>query len=82
MTDPLGQSQVLPYLIGLTENGFQITLISCEKEEAYKKNKDLISSICSTNKIDWQPIFYTKNPPILSTLWDIIKLNRVTKALH
>lgn len=31
MTDPLGQSQVLPYLVGLSKEGFQFTLVSCEK---------------------------------------------------
>ena len=31
MTDPLGRSQVLPYLQGLSERGHEITLLSCEK---------------------------------------------------
>jgi hypothetical protein len=31
MTDPLGQSQVIPYLIGLTKKGHNISIISCEK---------------------------------------------------
>ena len=31
MTDPLGQSQVLPYLIGLTKEGFTFHIISFEK---------------------------------------------------
>jgi glycosyltransferase involved in cell wall biosynthesis len=82
MTDPLGQSQVLPYLIGLAKAGYQITLISCEKKKPFEKNETLITTICTANNIDWQPIFYTKNPPVLSTLWDIIKLNKKTKELH
>tara|TARA_B110000046_G_scaffold173155_1_gene195516 strand:+ start:1255 stop:2487 length:1233 start_codon:yes stop_codon:yes gene_type:complete len=82
MTDPLGQSQVLPYIIGLTKNGYEFTLISCEKKEKYLENKTIIENICLANNIDWQPLFYTKNPPILSTLWDIIKLSRLAKATH
>ena len=31
MSDPLGQSQVLPYLAGLTRRGHRITLVSFEK---------------------------------------------------
>lgn len=82
MTDPLGQSQVLPYLIGLSKEGFQFTLISFEKTERYAKNKSTIEQICKDNKIDWQPLFYTKKPPVFSTIWDIIKLNKKVKQLH
>ena len=82
MTDPLGQSQVLPYIIGLTKKGYQFTLISCEKRERYQQNKTIIESICAENNIDWQPIFYTKKPPVLSTVWDILKLNNKVKQLH
>jgi hypothetical protein len=35
MTDPLGQSQVIPYLQGLSRAGYKIFLISCEKKEVY-----------------------------------------------
>jgi hypothetical protein len=38
MTDPLGQSQVLPYISGLSKLGYQFTLISCEKPEHTIKN--------------------------------------------
>jgi hypothetical protein len=45
MTDPLGQSQVIPYLAGLSAKGYVFTLISCEKEDAYKKNRDKIDKL-------------------------------------
>ena len=82
MTDPLGQSQVLPYLCHLTKNGYQFTLVSCEKKDRYLQNKTIIEKICAENNIDWQPIFYTKKPPVLSTIWDIYKLNKKVKQLH
>jgi hypothetical protein len=31
MTDPLGQSQVLPYLTELSKQGYAITILSFEK---------------------------------------------------
>ena len=49
MTDSLGQSQVIPYLIGLSKKGFSFTLISCEKEENYTANKEKIAKILSDN---------------------------------
>lgn len=82
MTDPLGQSQVLPYIIGLSKKGHQFTLISFEKKERFIKNKSTIEQICINNNIDWQPLTYTKRPPVFSTIWDIIKLNKKVKQLH
>lgn len=81
MTDPLGQSQVLPYLAGLSEKGYQITLLSCEKPERLI-HKDAIQAICSKYHINWQPIVYTRKPPILSTIKDVRQLKKRAKALH
>ena len=82
MTDTLGQSQVIPYLSGLSDNGFQITLISFEKKERYDKNKDLISGILSQKGIIWAPLFYTKRPPVFSTIWDVLKMIRKASQMH
>ncbi|MBI2281346.1 MAG: glycosyltransferase [Bacteroidetes bacterium] len=82
MTDPLGQSQVLPYIIGLSKHGYSFTLISCEKKERYFQYKATILEICKNHQIDWQPVFYTKKPPILSTIWDIFQMNKKSKILH
>lgn len=81
MTDPLGQSQVLPYLAGLSQKGYKITLLSCEKPERLI-HKDAIQAICSKYHINWQPIVYTRKPPILSTMKDVRKLKKQAKALH
>ena len=82
MTDQLGQSQVLPYIIELSKKGFRFTLISCEKKEKFEKNKDLIRAICSENNIDWQPIAYHKWPPVFSTIWDIYAIRKLALQLH
>ena len=82
MTDPLGQSQVLPYLIGLSKAGYQFTLISFEKPERYLQNKQTIENICQENNIKWYPLSYTKKPPVLSTLKDIWKLRKTVFQLH
>lgn len=81
MTDPLGQSQVLPYLAGLSEKGYKITLLSCEKPERLG-HKETIQAICSKYHINWQPIVYTRKPPVLSTIKDVRRLKQQAKALH
>lgn len=82
MTDPLGQSQVLPYIIGLQKKGISFTLISFEKTERFKQEGIAIKQICQENNIDWKPLFYTKYPKIVSTLFDLLKLYTVINRLQ
>lgn len=82
MTDPLGQSQVLPYLIHISKRGYDITLISFEKEEAYQANKNDIEHLTSNTGIQWTPLSYHKRPPIISTLYDVFSLKKKIKALQ
>lgn len=82
MTDPLGQSQVIPYLQGLQQAGYHIHLLSCEKPEAYAQHKGTVQQLLEKSGIDWMPLTYTKNPPVVSTLLDVIKLRKAVKAIH
>ena len=82
ITDPLGQSQVLPYVLELSRQGFSFTLLSCEKSDAYKKNKGTIEKILEGTNVKWAPISYTKKPPIISTLYDYWRLKRKAVSLH
>lgn len=79
MTDSLGQSQVLPYLVGLSKLNYQITIISFEKSENFEKNKSNIQKIVDDNGIIWKPLNYTKKPPVLSTLYDAFRLRNLVK---
>ena len=81
MTDPLGQSQVLPYLIGLSENGYSFDLISFEKKERFNTVKNTIIDICEKANIVWYPMTYSKRPPVVSTIWDMFKLNQKIKSI-
>ena len=54
LTDPLGQSQVLPYIIGLKQKGYDVTIISFEKTS--QTNREKIKSILSENLIGWIPL--------------------------
>lgn len=83
MTDPLGQSQVLPYICGLSKAGYRFTLISCEKPERdTAENHSRIQAICDAHGIDWHPLTYTKKPPILSTIKDVRAIKKKAFALH
>lgn len=82
LTDPLGQSQVLPYLKGLSSKGYQFTIISAEKQENFLLQKSTVEKIVQDAQIDWQPLFYTKKPPVLSTLWDLQQMYLQAVRLH
>jgi len=82
MTDPLGQSQVIPYLTGLTQHGHSFHLISCDKPERYANRKDFIHQWLTDYPIVWHSLPYTKKPPVLSTIKDIRKMKQLAKTLH
>lgn len=82
MTDPLGQSQVIPYLQGLSKKGFKFYLLSCEKPEAFDKNKEMVKKMLDDYSIEWHPVKYTKKPPVISTCKDILLLRNKAKQIH
>jgi glycosyltransferase involved in cell wall biosynthesis len=79
LTDPLGQSQILPYIKGLSQLGYRFTIISFEKQQAYRKHKSDVATVCKQHGIDWLPQRYHKWPPVLSTLFDVWVLWRNVK---
>lgn len=66
MTDPLGQSQVLPYLVGLSKLGYSIIICSCEKQQNWQQNKQSIENITTQANIIWNYCFYQTGKPFLS----------------
>lgn len=80
MTDPLGQSQVLPYLINLAKKGHKIGIISCEKKENWDLNNNLIQSIISEANIDWNYCFYKSGKPFISQLQNFLSLKKKVVA--
>jgi glycosyltransferase involved in cell wall biosynthesis len=82
MTDPLGQSQVIPYLKGLSKFGYEFTILSCEKKVNYSNEKNEIQNLLSASKIKWVPVKYHKSPPVISTIWDVCRLKQKAFELH
>lgn len=82
MTDPLGQSQVIPYLKGLTADGYRFTLVSCDKKENFLKGRKQVLESISGYPIKWESLPYHKNPPVLSAIYDAWKMKQVVKKIH
>ena len=82
MCDPLGGSQVLPYLFGLAERGHRISLISFEKPDRTDAERKGVALACVEAGIDWHPLPYHKQPPVLSTMVDLFRMRRLAEDLH
>jgi glycosyltransferase involved in cell wall biosynthesis len=82
LTDPLGRSQVLPYLTALGKLGHGFTIISCEKPDRFDRDGELIEKICADAGIAWHPLPYHKRPPVLSSAWDMAATIRLAYKLQ
>jgi glycosyltransferase involved in cell wall biosynthesis len=76
--DPLGASQVVPYLIGLAARGVTISLITFEKPKrwAHGLARDETRRRLEASGIQWRPLRYHKRPRLAGTLWDVIAGSR------
>ncbi|MDB3905894.1 glycosyltransferase [Crocinitomicaceae bacterium] len=82
MTDPLGQSQVLPYIKSLSKHGYKFHLISYEKPDRFAKHKKVIQEMCDEDGIVWHPQHYAPGKGLKNTLQQVRRLNKVTFYLH
>jgi glycosyltransferase involved in cell wall biosynthesis len=82
MTDPLGQSQVLPYLVGLSGKGHRIWLISCEKAERFEEGRAKIEMLCEKHGIGWFPQPYLQTPKGVATILQVRRMYREAVDLH
>jgi glycosyltransferase involved in cell wall biosynthesis len=81
MTDPLGQSQVLPYLQGLSKKGNKVTIVSYEKKENWDLHHKTIESIVNAAQIDWHYCFYKTGMPFVSQLQNYIAIKKIVTSL-
>jgi glycosyltransferase involved in cell wall biosynthesis len=75
MLDPLGQSQVIPYLRALSRQGVQYTLLSFERAEALRcdggqRSAELRGEL-EEDGIDWHWLPYHKKPSLPATAYDV-----------
>ncbi|MFY0651332.1 MAG: glycosyltransferase [Cyclobacteriaceae bacterium] len=81
ITDPLGQSQILPYLKRLCQYGYTFFMLGFEKKQAYKQEGITIRNEIRGFNIVWIPCRYHKWPPVFSTLFDLYLMHRKATKL-
>ena len=73
ISDNLGQSQVLSYLLKLSAH-HEIIILSTEKKNNYAKRSQLIEKQIEGKNILWKYIFYSNKTPIISARKNKLKL--------
>lgn len=73
LLDPLGRSQVTPYLTEFARAGVRVTVLSFEKRPLRDPELKARRKALAARGIRWLPLRYHKNPPVLSTAWDLLQ---------
>ncbi len=76
MLEPLGQSQVIPYLLELSKKGVLFTLLSFERAAAFELDgrarcSELRDRLASDN-IEWAWLRYHQKPSLPATIYDVL----------
>ena len=85
MLDPLGQSQVIPYLRELARAGVRFTLLSFERSAAFGTDGrdrcvDLKRQLAEAG-IEWHWLRYHQRPSLPATMYDVANGVRLAKKL-
>ena len=75
LLEPLGQSQVMSYLKGLSQ-GYQITLITFEKPEDLADTQAMAkaNADCEAHGINWRPKRFRHRPKLLAPAWCMFEM--------
>ena len=82
LTDPLGQSQILPYVKELSKAGYSFTILSFEKKDRFALLKDTIEGLCAVDHISWHPITFHTQPPVIAKIYDRWLMKNTAIRLH
>lgn len=76
--EPLGRSQVVPYVIGMARAGLPLMLVSFEKPRDYgtpaapSDAARALAAELAAARVHWIPRRYHKRPALPATLWDVV----------
>jgi len=74
LLDPLGSSQILPYLKGISTHQDDIIVLSFEKSERLpRRQKSMLLDMIS-HGIYWKPLRFTKGFGFAGKLWDLSRM--------
>ena len=75
LLEPLGQSQILPYVRGLADAGIAFWVLSFEKSSDLRDAEGVnrLKQKLAEHRIRWVPFRYHKLPSVPATAWDMFR---------
>jgi len=74
LLDPLGESQILPYLKGIAADQKGALVLSFEKERRQAQFSSTMARALEHCQIQWKPLRFTEGNFALGKIWDLLKM--------
>ncbi len=74
LLDPLGGSQILPYLYSIAGHPRQLHIVSFEKPGRFERGKSALRDELGKRDIGWTPLTFTSRMGKLGKAWDLLKM--------
>lgn len=74
LLDPLGASQILPYLRGIASVHPGMVVLSFEKADRLAKDGAAMATSLAAQGIQWKPLRFTRGLSVLGKAWDLAKM--------
>lgn len=81
LTSLIGQSQVWPYLKGLSAAGHRFDLITFEHGERFERIGNEVANDVGESTVTWHPCTFRSHPPILAKLLDQREMTATAKRV-
>lgn len=82
LLDPLGGSQILPYLRSIRQHPRPLHILSYEKPARFKAGGELLKAELASFGIGWTPLSFTTHFGKLGKLWDLSRMYEVALYLQ
>ncbi|QGM22376.1 glycosyltransferase [Spiribacter sp. 2438] len=74
LLDPLGGSQILPYLYNIAEHTRPLHVVSFEKPDRFREEAGTLREELGDKGIHWTPLSFTAGFGMVGKAWDLMKM--------
>ncbi|MBB3229565.1 glycosyltransferase [Halomonas stenophila] len=74
LLDPLGGSQILPYLYRISDHPRRLHIVSFEKAYRFRSGERALRKVLEERGIGWTPLKFTSRMGKLGKMWDLFRM--------
>lgn len=82
LLDPLGGSQILPYLYSIVEHTRPLHVLSFEKPDRFREEIETLREDLEYIGVHWTPLSFTAGFGLVGKAWDLMKMYRSALGLQ